>query len=289
MRESGTEKERAERGMNRDWCQWKVMYWGEGDESEPASLSAPVVMSFSKTSLIFNGAWLQERRENRNCTHAHTHIRAQDSDICRQCGKLQTCTKCRRAHAHVHFAAQMQTRFSEKLMELRHRGLEAGCCTQQAREGGKKRDEEHRHSCETHAGGKQRTPERQVEDRGGTRAKAKLGRAMSEDGKKKNTHNGEKGNSKQEELVTLEERIEFLNFTAHAPFIHDEWLTPHFLNPVSLELVCVLLQPPEPQSFFFKKKKIYFILNLFDCWSWHLSHRHGRGDRTVLLGTHLSK
>lgn len=42
------------------------MYRGEGDESEPASLSAPVVMSFSKTSLIFNGARLQERGENRS-------------------------------------------------------------------------------------------------------------------------------------------------------------------------------------------------------------------------------
>lgn len=49
------------------------MYGGEGDESEPASLSAPVVMSFSKTSLIFNGARLQEREENRSARTARTH------------------------------------------------------------------------------------------------------------------------------------------------------------------------------------------------------------------------
>lgn len=59
-------------------------------------------------------------------------------------------------------------------MELRHRGLETGSCTQRAREGGKKeRDEEHRHSYEKHAGRKQKTPERQVEKREGARAKEK--------------------------------------------------------------------------------------------------------------------
>lgn len=60
---------------------------------------------------------------------------------------------------HVRSAAQMQTRLSEKLMELRHRGLKSGSCTQRAREGGgkkEKRDEEHRHSYETHAGGKRK-------------------------------------------------------------------------------------------------------------------------------------
>lgn len=127
------------------------MYGGEGDESEPASLSAPVVMSFSKTSLIFNGARLQEREENRSArtahshTHANTHTCARahtgDSDICRQCRKLQTYTKCPRAHTRVHSAAQMQTRFCEKLMELRHRGLETASCTQRAREEKKKREE----------------------------------------------------------------------------------------------------------------------------------------------------
>lgn len=39
------------------------MYRGEGDESELASLSALLVMSPSKTSLIFNGVRLRRRRE----------------------------------------------------------------------------------------------------------------------------------------------------------------------------------------------------------------------------------
>lgn len=37
------------------------MYRGEGDESEPASLAASLVISLSKTSLIFNGAQLQRK------------------------------------------------------------------------------------------------------------------------------------------------------------------------------------------------------------------------------------
>lgn len=104
-----------------------------------------------------------------------------------------------RTHTHAHSAAHMQTRFSEKLMELRHRGLRTGSCTQRAREGKKeKRDEEHQHSYESHAGGKGRTPERQVEEEEGARAKAKLRRAMSEDRKKKETTTVRKGKVNRE-------------------------------------------------------------------------------------------
>lgn len=69
------------------------MYRGEGDESELASLSAPVVMSLSKTSLIFNGAQLQGKREKRRAhnsharTHTHTTLTYADNT-------LQTCTEC---------------------------------------------------------------------------------------------------------------------------------------------------------------------------------------------------
>lgn len=75
-------------------------------------------------------------------TRAHTQTHTADGDICRQCRKLQTYTKCPRAHTRVRSAAQIQTRFSEKLMELRHRGLKTGSCTQRVREG--KKEKEHR-------------------------------------------------------------------------------------------------------------------------------------------------
>ncbi len=54
------------------------MYRGEGDESELASLSAPVVMSSSKTSLIFNGAQLQGKGEKRRAQNLHARTHAQD-------------------------------------------------------------------------------------------------------------------------------------------------------------------------------------------------------------------
>lgn len=117
VRKSETEKESRQGGMNRDWCQWEVMYRGEGDESEPASLSAPVVMSFSKTSLIFNGARLQERGENRSaqtsCTHTHTVATMTYAHNTENYRLIHTYTKCPRKHTHLHSAAQMQTRFSE--------------------------------------------------------------------------------------------------------------------------------------------------------------------------------
>lgn len=59
--------------MNRDWCQEEVMYGGEGDETELASLWAPVVMSLSKTSLIFNGAQLQAGESRAQELNSPTH------------------------------------------------------------------------------------------------------------------------------------------------------------------------------------------------------------------------
>lgn len=56
------------------------MYRGEGNERKLASLSAPVVMSLSKTSLIFNGAQLQEKGEERRARNLHapnTHMQTE--------------------------------------------------------------------------------------------------------------------------------------------------------------------------------------------------------------------
>lgn len=91
------------------------MYRGEGDESEPASLSAPVVMSFSKTSLIFNGAQLQQRGAHKPLAHTHTHQLATMTYAhnTENYKLIHTYTKCPRKHTHMHSAAQMQTRFSE--------------------------------------------------------------------------------------------------------------------------------------------------------------------------------
>lgn len=55
-----------------DLVSLKVIYRGEGEESEWASLSAPLVIPLAKTSLIFNGQ-LQGKGEHIPCVHpTHT-------------------------------------------------------------------------------------------------------------------------------------------------------------------------------------------------------------------------
>lgn len=99
------------------------MYRGEGDESELASLSAPVVMSLSKTSLIFNGAQLQGKREKRRTQnlHArtHTHTTLTYADIMPHFRLVHTYTECSklacadRERTHMHSGTQIQREFSE--------------------------------------------------------------------------------------------------------------------------------------------------------------------------------
>lgn len=82
------------------------MYRGEGNERKLASLSAPVVMSLSKTSLIFNGAQLQEKGEERRARNLHVP----NTHICRQSNTLesralskstQSCRHIKDAHTHA--------------------------------------------------------------------------------------------------------------------------------------------------------------------------------------------
>ena len=80
------------------------MYRGEGDESELASLSAPVVMSLSKASLKFNGAQLQGKREKRRaqnlCTNTHTHTHTHtDTDNAAHYRLEHTSTSAQSPHA----------------------------------------------------------------------------------------------------------------------------------------------------------------------------------------------
>lgn len=81
------------------------MYRGEGDESELASLSAPV-MSLSKRSIIFNGAQLQGKREKRRaqnlCMKTHTDTTVTYADNKENYRLVHTYTKCSdREHTHA--------------------------------------------------------------------------------------------------------------------------------------------------------------------------------------------
>lgn len=135
-KESGTEKEDREGRMNRDWCQWEVMYRGEGDESELASLSAPV-MSLSKRSIIFNGAQLQGKREKRRAQNLcmKTHTLPWHMQTTQKITDLYTLTQSAlSSHAQIYHTHALWYSDTHKvlweLMELRHRGLETGSCTQ---------------------------------------------------------------------------------------------------------------------------------------------------------------
>lgn len=111
------------------------MYRGEGDESELASLSAPVVMSLSKTSLIFNGAQLQGKREKRRAHNLHARTHTHHIDICRQhiTDSYTLAQSAQSLHAQIENTHALwysdANRVLWELMELRHRGLETGNCT----------------------------------------------------------------------------------------------------------------------------------------------------------------
>lgn len=97
------------------------MYGGEGDESELASLWAPVVMSLSKTSLIFNGAQLQGKREERGAQNSHTqtHSTSTYADNTTHYTLVHACTDWSKLectdgeHTHTYSDTQTQVGFSE--------------------------------------------------------------------------------------------------------------------------------------------------------------------------------
>lgn len=91
------------------------MYGGEDDENELASLSAPAVMSPSKTSLIFNGSQLPGTREKReHKTHIRTHTTATYADNAEHYRPVHTYTKCSKpactVRDHTHTCTLVLTR-----------------------------------------------------------------------------------------------------------------------------------------------------------------------------------